>query len=375
MNSFIPCFRPLIEAEEKAAAVSALDLGWLGMGSFVQEFENAIREELDITDREVVAVNTGHSAIHLGMILANVGPGDEVITPSFNNASDLQAIRGVGADIVFCDVDPQTLCIDISKAEAMITPRTRMIIGMDYALHICDHAALAALAEAHGLRVLHDAAHSFGSTYQGQPVGSFSDMTMFSFDPIKNITCIDAGILIVKSAEERDQLHSMRLLGMTQEISTLYSNKRVSNYDIKGPGFRYHLSNSHAAIGLAQLAKFPRIKENRKSYCRLYERELAGIDALRLPNGDYDEVTPFLFYVRVPEARRDAFRAHLASLQIETGLHWQPGHTYTSFAQSRCDDLAVTNKIGVELVTLPLHSDMSPQTLERVTDAVRSFFK
>ena len=187
----VPVFRPLLEEEELTAATEALELGWLGMGSYVADFERAIADFVEAGDRHVAAVSTGHAALHLGLLLAGVGPGDEVITPSFNNVTDFQAILATGADPVFCDIRDDSLCVDVDRARELVTPRTKALIAMDYASSLCDHEQVQALAEHHELRVIHDAAHSFGSAWRGRMVGSFSDITMFSFDPVKSITSID----------------------------------------------------------------------------------------------------------------------------------------------------------------------------------------
>ena len=162
----IPVFKPLIEDEEIAASTKSLQEGWLGMGKYVGEFEDALSRSLGATDRHVVAVSTGHAALHLSLMLIGVGPGDEVITPSFNNIADFQAILAVGAEPVFCDIDEDTLCIDLEKAEKLITPKTKAIIVMDYDCILCDHDRVQELAEKYKLRVIHDAGHAIGSKYK-----------------------------------------------------------------------------------------------------------------------------------------------------------------------------------------------------------------
>ena len=141
--SNIPVFQPLIDQDEIAASTKALELGWLGMGSYVGEFEKAIQNFLNTSDRYVAAVSTGHAALHLGLMIAGVSVDDEVITPSFNNIADFQAILATGAKPVFCDIDDRTLCIDLDKAEKLITPRTKAIIVMDYDCVLCDHDRVA----------------------------------------------------------------------------------------------------------------------------------------------------------------------------------------------------------------------------------------
>ena len=226
-------------------------MGWLGMGSYVARFEEELQNLVAGPDRHVVAVSTGHAALHLALMLAGVGEGDEVVTPAFNNIADFQAILATGATPVFCDIADDTLCVDPQSAKDALTSRTRAIIVMDYACSVCQHDELRALAEGHGLRLVHDAAHSLGSYYSGDPVGSFSDITMFSFDPIKTITSIDGGALVVSTEAERDRLHEMRLMGMGQSPSLMYRNERAWTYDVTRLGFRYHMANLHAAIGLA----------------------------------------------------------------------------------------------------------------------------
>ena len=370
----IPVFKPLIQPEEISAAVASLEQGWLGMGASVGAFEEALKEVLGAQDRHVVAVNTGHSALHLALMLAGVGPGDEVITPSFNNIADFQAILAVGASPVFCDILDDTLCLDVAKAEALVGPRTKAIIAMDYDCFLADHDAVSALAARHGLRVIHDAAHAIGSNYRGKRVGSFSDICMFSFDPVKTITCIDGGALVVRTEQEMAALHEMRLIGMGQPASVMYGNQRAWTYDVKRLGFRYHMANLHAAIGLAQLAKLPAISASRQASCRRYNDRLAAVPHVSTPASDFVDVTPFLYYIRVPAESRDALRAGLKEAGVDTGIHWQPGHWFSLFKDARRGDLGITDAVGAQVLSLPLHSMMEPDTVDQVCDAIAAFY-
>ncbi len=370
----VPVFKPLIEAEEFAASRAALELGWLGMGSYVNEFEEGLREFLGASDRYVAAVSTGHAALHLALMVAGVRAGEEVITPSFNNVTDFQAILAVGAEPVFCDIEDDTLCIDLKKAERLVTPRTKAIIAMDYDCVLCDHAQVEQFARKHGVRVIHDAAHAFGSKYRGRMIGSFSDICMFSFDPVKTMTCIDGGALVLRTKEELRRIHEMRLVGMSQPSSLMYQNQRAWEYAVKQLGFRYHMANLHAAIGLAQLAKMKRISETRRAACRYYNEHLSGISGLRVPKTDFADVTPFLYYVRVDGARRDEFRTFLRERGVDTGIHWQPGHWFTLLENCRRGNLDVTERVGREVVSLPLHSAMERESLDRVIEGVRAFW-
>lgn len=371
----IPVFRPLIEQEEFDASREALELGWLGMGSYVGAFEEQLKHFFGAHDRYVAAVSTGHAAIHLGLLAMGVGDGDEVITPSFNNAADFQAILATGAQPVFCDIEEDSLCIDLDKAAELVSPRTKAIIVMDYDCVLCDHDRVAEFARAHGLRVLHDAAHSFGSKYKSRMIGSFSDIATFSFDPVKTITCIDGGALVVRTEDELARIHEMRLIGMGQPAKVMYTNERAWTYDMRTIGFRYHMANMHAAIGLKQLAKFDRISQSRNEACRCYNAQLHDIPEVIVPKTDFTDITPFLYYIRVPGDRREHLRAYLAERQIDTGIHWQPGHWFTLLKNCRRGDLSVTDRVGHEVVSLPLHSMMKRDTIDRVISAIRDFFE
>ncbi len=369
----IPVFRPLLEADEMAAVSGAIELGWLGMGSFVGEFEEALKRVIGAADRHVVAVSTGHAAIHLSLLAAGVGPGDEVITPSLNNIADLQAILATGAQPVFCDVDPQTLCISVPSAERMVGPETRAIIATDYFCHLADHDAVDALARPRAIRVIHDAAHSLGSRYKGQPVGSHSDTTIFSFDAVKTVTCIDGGAIVVDTEEQALVLREMRLIGMSQSAEVMYRNQRAWTYDVTRLGFRYHMANLHAALGLSQLEKLDVITETRRAACRRYNERLSVATHIAVPPSDFSDVTPFLYYVRVELGQRDEFRAFLQDNQIDTGVHWQPGHDFTLFSDCRRDELPVTEIVAQEIVSLPLHSKMPTSLVDHICDVVLDF--
>ena len=370
----VPIYKALMECEELDAASEALRRGWLGMGEYVDDFEQAIEKAVG-GSRRAVAVSTGYAALHLGMIIAGIGPGDEVIVPSLTHLADVQAIRAVGAEPVLCDVDDATLCLDPARAAELIGPRTRAIVTMDYGCHLADHGAFSALAADHGLRVIHDAAHSFGASIDDQVVGGFSDICMLSFDPVKALSCIDAGVVMVKTQEDVLRLRELRVLGASHAAELAYGHQRAWSYDVAEDGFRYHLANVHAAIGLAQLAKLDRIRSSRQAACHTYRDRLEAVEGVTVPDGEVGDLNPFLYYVRVDADRREAFREHLAGRGIETGIHWVPIHRLTLFRGCRRDDLSVTDRAADEIVSLPLHSAMPAALVHQVCDAVESFYQ
>ena len=371
----VPVFKPLLEQQEREAAVAAIDLGWLGMGSYVAEFEKQLSAYLGLQDRHLAAVNTGHSALHLSMVVAHLGPGDEVITPSFNCVSDFQAILQAGATPVLCDARDDNLTIDIAKAEALVTPRTKAICIMDYGNGLCDFDAVQKFADRHKLRVIHDAAHSMACRHDGRMIGSFSDITMLSFDPVKTVTCLDGGAIIVSSEEELHRIHELRILGMGQPPAVMYQNKRAWTFHVNDIGFRYHMINMHGAIGLSQLAKIDRISKSRRETCRYYMERLSGIADLRFPTIDLENITPFIFYVRVPAEEPHALRTYKQEHGVETGVDWMAGHSFGVLEGCPRGDLSVTRKAAAEIVTLPLHSCMAAEAQTKVADTVVAYFR
>lgn len=371
----IPVFKPFFDQNEIQASVESLELGWLGPGSYVRDFEHGIADLLCVDPAQVVAVNTGTSAVHLGLISCGVGQNDEVITPSFNNIADFQSIIAQGAKPVFCDIKEADLTIDISKVESLITDKTKAIICIDYGSALCDYFGLKAIADRYGIKVLYDAAHSFGSQRDdGTMVGSEADITCFSFDPAKNISCIDGGAIIYQSLDLAEKARYMRLLGQMQNQTTLYSNTRSWTYDVQDVGFRYHLANLHGAIGIKQLEKLEVIKTRRQEIFRTYIDKLNNVDGVVLPPSVGDGTLPFIFVVRILNERRDDFRDYMKSQDIDIGVHWRPGHHFSLFKDCRKGDLSVTEKIGNQIATIPMYPDLSFDQQTKIIFAIKSFF-
>lgn len=371
----IPMFKPLLEEEEMNASRDSLEMGWLGMGSYVSQFEDQLKSTIDATDRYVAAVSTGTAGLHVGLLLARVTSGDEVIVSSFNCSADFQAITWTGADIVFCDCDNDSLTIDINKAEKLLSPRTKAIIIMDYGCTLCDYEAINDFSVKNGLRIIHDAAHSFGSKYKGKAIGGFSDICVFSYDPVKTITCLDGGAVVVRTEEELKYVQELRLLGMQQPASVMYKNQRAWTFDVEHVGFRYHMLNMHAAIGLAQLKKLDIISQTRVKACRYYSHLLADLPMVKTPMSSFDEINPFIYYIRVPERHRDSLRIFLKENNIDTGIHWQPGHWFSLWKNCRSGDLSVTDRVGKEIISLPLHSKMSLEIVEEISSKIHNYFE
>lgn len=371
----IPVFVPEIGLDTVKHMTDALHVGWLGMGKVTKEFEERIAAVLGLEGRYVVATNTGTSALHIALLAAGVGPGHEVITPSFNYAADHQAVIATGAEVVMCDIRDDNLGIDCDKAEELVTPRTKAIIPLHFAGIPCDQDGVYRLARKHNLRVIEDGCHAFGSSIGGARIGSYGDITCFSFDPVKIITSVDGGAVITGSSDEVENLHRLRLLGVDKDTMLRYQNKRAWDYDVVGPGFRYHLTNIMASVGISQIKRLDEFIASRRRVCRAYSEAFRGIDGLRVPQTDFSNVSPFIYSLRVLHNKRDELMAHLDRRGVKAGVHFLPVHKHQYFRDARRGDMSMTEKVCPEVLTLPLHSNMRPEWSERVIDGVTSFFR
>lgn len=371
----IPVFQPHIGVDTVKHLLDALDVGWLGMGATTQEFEQLIASYLGLNGRHVVATNTGTSALHIALLAAGVGPGDEVITPSFSYVADHQAIRMTGAEVVMCDIREDNLGIDCEKASQLVNERTRAIIPLHFAGLPCDIAGVRKLADDHGLRVIEDGMHAFGTAIAGKRIGSGGDICCFSFDPVKIITSIDGGCVIVNSDEERDRLQHLRLLGVDRDTAERYKNRRAWEYDVVSQGFRYHLTNIMASIGVSQIKRVDEFIASRRAVCQAYNSAFIDIAEVTVPQSDFEHVSPFIYSLRVRHERREALITHLQERLIDTGIHFIPVHKHSFFADAPRGDMSVTEKVSSEVLTLPLHSNMRPEFVERVIAGVTGFFK
>lgn len=369
----VPVFVPHIGVDTLKHLTDAFAVGWLGMGSVTQEFETAIGRFLE-TDRHVVATNTGTSALHIACMAAGVRPGDEVITPSFNYVADHQAIAMAGATAVMCDVRDGDLGFDCEKAEALIGERTKALMPLHFAGIPCDIAGVYELAKRHGLRVIEDGSHAFGTTIAGKKLGSSGDVTVFSFDPVKIATSIDGGCVVTASDDERTQLQHLRLLGVDKDTTERYKNRRAWEYDVVSPGYRYHLTNIMASVGVSQLKRVDEFIASRRAVCRKYNEHFGGLSGARIPASDFSNVSPFIYSLRILEGRRADFIEHLRGRGVDAGIHFVPVHEHSFFRNNPRGDMTVTQRASKEVVTLPLHSNMKAEHVERVIEAVVSFF-
>ena len=363
--------RPSLGAEELRAVEEVFQSGWLGLGATTRAFEEALATMFG--GRHVVAVNSGTAALHLALGGFGIGPGDEVLVPSLTFAACVQAIVACGATPVFCESDADGLCVDPADVARRISPRTKAVMPVHYGGVPCDLDALLALAERHGLRVIEDAAHAFGSTYRGRPVGSFGHAACFSFDPIKTITCGEGGAVVVADDAVADEIRRRRALGIDHDAWGRRQDDRPWFYQVTGDGLRYHMPNFCAAIGLAQLAKLDGFVRRRREVCRRYDAAFAGLAHVRVRRVDYAETVPHLYVVRVDADARDPFMTSLTGRGVGSGVHYIASHVHPHFARWVTEPLPVADRLWREIVSLPLHCELADADVDAVVDAVRAW--
>jgi len=368
---YIPVAKPFIGSEELSKVKEVFDTGWLGMGSVVPEFEESLRAYLGA--RHAIAVNTGTSALHITLTSLDIKKGDEVILPSLTFVSTPHAALACNAKVVFCDVQPHTLNVDIGDIRKKITGRTRAIMPVHYSGMPCDMDDILKLAKKNGIHVVEDAAHAIGSKYKGRMIGSFGDVSCFSFDPIKVITCGEGGAVATNNDRLAKKIVIKRIMGIDKDTYSRYKNRRSWFYRVKDLGYRYHMSNINAAIGMVQLKKIDVFLGRRRKIAKVYDDNLKDIKEVGLIRKDYDSIAPFNYIIKVTGNKRARLMEFLKDREIETGVHYIPNHLQPFFKKFKVR-LPVTEKIAGEILTLPLYYGMKDDDVNRVVSAIKQFF-
>lgn len=374
----MPVFLPQIGEAENDAVLAALKVGYLGLGPATARFEAGLGRWLALPpERSVTATNSCTAAIHLAALLAGAGPGTEVICPSFTYVAAHQAVSMTGADVVFCDISPDTLSVDPERVRELVTDRTVAVMTCHYAGHVGDVDGLYEVARGNGLRVIEDAAHALGSLLpDGRQVGAAGDLVAFSFGPVKTITTLEGGALLTSDPEEDRINRERRLLGADMDLDARLTKQRFWEYDVVRQGYRYHLGTVPASVGLAQLEQLDGFLAARRRYCTEYDEQLADVPGVEVTGWDWSRIGPFIYVVQVEAEDRDALLAHLQARGVGANVHWgQGGHEFTHYAKAVRGDLAVTERACKRVVTLPLWSHMPDSARQRVVEAVRSFYR
>lgn len=363
----IEFFHTHVGPEAQRLAAETLATGWLSEGARVREFEAALAGTLGLS--RPVAVNSGTSALHLALAVAGVGPGDEVVLPPQTFVATGLAVLMQGATPVFCDVDPATGNLDPASFAARVTDRTRAVMPVHWGGLPCDLDGIHAVAAPRGIAVIEDAAHALGATYRGRPVGAISRFTCFSFQAIKHVTTGDGGALCCTDPDDHRAAMTRRWFGIDR-VSAAPSILGERVYDIERLGFKYHLNDLGASVGLGNLRDFPPRLARRRALAARFLDALAGVPGLDLPPVlDDRESAWWLFTVRVD--RREDFIRALASRGVPASVvHLRIDHN-SIFGGVR-DDLPGQAAFNERQVALPVHEGLTDDDAAAIVASVRA---
>ena len=359
-----------VVGKKEADAVAHIieDIGYLGMGETVGEFEHALEDYIG-GGRRCVCVNSGTAALHLA-VQSVTQPGDEVLVPSFTFVASMQAITGAGCRPVCCDIDPDTLTLDLRDAERRITPRTKAMMPVYYGSNCCMATQYQTFAREHGLRLVEDAAHAFGCTCDGQKIGSTGDVVCFSFDGIKNITSGEGGAIFTADDEVYQKVSDARLLGVQKDSEKRYAGKRSWTFDVVAQGYRYHMSNIFAAIGLVQLSRFEKeFAPRRRAIAMEYTRLLQDNTDVRLIPMNYaHDIVPHIFPLEILHGKRPLVEQVFKEHGIQYGIQYFPNHLLSYFKSDYA--LPVTEEVYGRIISIPMHPELTEDDIQLICNII-----
>lgn len=361
--SFIPPAKPIIGEEEVEAVSAVLRSGMVAQGPQVAAFEEEFSEQV-VDGAFSVAVNSGTSALHLGLLAAGIGPGDEVIVPSFTFAATANSVAITGATPVFVDIEPAHFCMDPKAAEAAITDRTKGIMPVHLYGHPAAMNELEEIADKHGLALFEDAAQAHDASLDGRKVGTFGLFAGFSFYPTKNMTSGEGGMITTGSEEVARRARILRNQGMAKQ----YANELV--------GVNNRLTDINGAIGRVQLRHLAEWTQKRQENAKFLDENIEGVITPAVADSAvhvYHQYT-----IRVDGEERDAFVAALRDeYQVGSGVYYPiPNHRLVSLARyAEGLELPETEKAAKEVISLPVHPSLTQEELERVASAVTAVAK
>lgn len=377
---FIPFACPDIGEEEIAEVVQTLRAGWLTTGPRTKQFENEFAQYIG-AGVTAIAVNSATAGLHLALEAAGVGPGCEVITTPYTFTATAEVIRYLGADVVFCDVRPDTLNLDPGRLESAITERTVAIIPVHFAGLACEMDEILKIAGRHHLKVIEDAAHALPATFDGRLIGGLdTDATIFSFYATKPLATGEGGMIVTRDPQVAKRCSVMRLHGIDRDVFDRYTSTTPSwFYRVVAPGFKYNMTDIAAAIGIQQLRKLDRLHQKRRRTAERYSEGLTGLPITLPAAAPADDKHAWhLYVIRLNDdapVTRDELIQELTAAGIGTSVHFIPLHLHPYWRDTyhlSADQFPNATAAFRRAVSLPLFSAMSSADQDRVIDAVQS---
>jgi perosamine synthetase len=370
----IPYGRQSVDDDDVQAVVDVLRGAWLTTGPNVELFERAVAEAAGAA--HAVAVSSGTAALHCAMHALGVGPGDEVIVPAITFVATANAAVFEGATPVFADVEADTLTIDPRSVEARITPRTKAIVGVDYAGQPCDWAALKAIADRHGLPLVADGCHALGADYKGSPVGSLAAMTTFSFHPVKHVTTGEGGAITTSDDALARKLRLFRAHGIASDHRTR-EQKGTFLYEMQELGYNYRICDIQCALGVSQMKKLRGWVDRRRAIAARYREALGAIAGLEVLRDRPEARNAYhLFVVKVPSGvDRAAVHRRLREHGVAANVHYMPVHLHAFYrerfgtGEGLCP---VAEREWQRILSIPMYPAMTDADVDAVVTALAS---
>lgn len=377
-RDFLPFGVPAIGEEEIDEVVATLRSGWIGQGKRVERFEREFAEAVDAP--YAVAVSSCTAGLHLSLVVVGLAPGDEVLVPAMTFSASGTAVEHAHGTPVFCDVDPQTLLLDLDDAERRVTERTKAVLPVHFGGLPLDMDALAEFAGRHGLAIVDDAAHAVGSALDGRPVGSFDSLSCFSFYPNKNLTTAEGGMVTTRDEAFAERLRMLRLHGLSTDAWKRYATASYVPSELHALGFKYNLTDLQAAIGIHQLAKLERHQRRRDELAARYDAALAdrpgvALQQRTLPGHEVQHA--FHLYLLLLDLERFSVTRNevVAALRAEgvgAAIHYRALHLEPYFIERfghAPGDFPHAASLSDRVLTLPLSPGMSDADAEDVLTA------
>lgn len=384
----IPFAIPELNIEEITEVTDVLQSGWLTTASRCNQFEKEFSEF--VGSRHSLAVNSATAALHLGLEALGVGTGDKVIVPTFTFTATAEVVRYLDADPIFADCDPETFCITQNQIENALDrdqsyindPRLKAIIPVHFGGHPCELDAIIQLSKANNLKIMEDAAHALPTRYKNRLIGSFGDVTCFSFYANKTITTGEGGMLCTNDDEIANRVKTMRLHGINRDVWDRFSTGASWEYDVVAPGFKYNMPDMNAALGIHQLKKAELFREKRQKIAETYYQEFKNIAGLILPklHCSMEEHSWYLFMVLIDQDRtnrsidRDIFIAEMNKRNIGTSVHYKPLHRMTYYKNRynlKPEMFPNAEWVYKRCVSLPMFSSMTEEQLSYVIENIK----